>query len=205
MLSITLKLKKMIKIIGFAIMLCSSVLAYAQHDMKNMPGSPPVPKEGDTVKSMTPDMFFEAVNLTPGKTVRYDLYVRDTMVNFTGKSKHAIAVNGSIPMPTLYFTEGDTAEIYLHNQLKNESTSFHWHGVFLPNQFDGVPNLTTAPIPAGTTHLYKFAIVQNGTYWYHSHTMLQEQSGMYGALVFKKRDVPSLLERAEGEAEYTVV
>jgi CopA family copper-resistance protein len=143
--------------------------------------------------------------MTPGKTIRYDLYVRDTIVNFTGKNKHAIAVNGSIPMPTLTFTEGDTAEIYLHNELKTE-TSFHWHGVFLPNLFDGVPNLTTAPIPSGATHLYKFAIVQNGTYWYHSHTMLQEQSGMYGALVFKKREsAPSLSERAGSEAEYTLV
>ena len=200
----------MIKIIPFAILLCSSAFAYAQHDMKDMPAHPSdrnmsISKINDTTKLSPSDKSFEKVNSTPGKTVRYDLYVRDTIVNFTGKNKHAIAVNGSIPMPTLYFTEGDTAEIYLHNQLKNESTSFHWHGVFLPNQFDGVPNLTTAPILPGTTHLYKFAIVQNGTYWYHSHTMFQEQSGMYGALVFKKREVPSLLERAEGEVEYTVV
>jgi CopA family copper-resistance protein len=139
----------------------------------------------------------EKVNLSPGKTVRYDLFVTDTMVDFTGKAKHAIAVNGGIPMPTLTFTEGDTAEIYLHNMLKME-TSLHWHGVFLPNQFDGVPYLTTAPIPPGTTHLYKFAIVQNGTYWYHSHTKLQEQSGMYGALIFKKRD-------AEPMKEYTLI
>ncbi len=122
------------------------------------------------------------------KTVRYDLYVTDTLVNLTGKTKHAIAVNGSIPMPTLYFTEGDTAEIYLHNRLKTE-TSFHWHGVFLPNRFDGVPNLTTAPIPAGTTHLYKFPIKQHGTHWYHSHTGFQEQAGMYGALILKKREI----------------
>ena len=63
------------------------------------------------------------------KTVRYDLYVRDTLVNFSGKEKRAIAVNGQIPMPTLTFTEGDTAEIYVHNQLK-ESTSLHWHGLY---------------------------------------------------------------------------
>ncbi|MEO6682075.1 MAG: multicopper oxidase domain-containing protein [Ginsengibacter sp.] len=172
-----------------------------KHDMSvdmHMQAQPSVPKEGDTALLPISDNTLETVNLSPGKTVRYDLYVRDTMVNFTGKNKRAIAVNGSIPMPTLYFTEGDTAEIYLHNQLKNESTSFHWHGVFLPNQFDGVPYLTTAPIPAGTTHLYKFAIVQNGTYWYHSHTMLQEQSGMYGALVFKKREEVPI-------KEYTIV
>ena len=79
-----------------------------------------------------------------GKTIRYDLYVTDTVVNFTGKKKHAYAINGSLPAPTLTFTEGDTAEIYLHNQLKSEETSLHWHGVILPNQFDGVPYLTTA-------------------------------------------------------------
>jgi FtsP/CotA-like multicopper oxidase with cupredoxin domain len=63
--------------------------------------------------------------------VRYDLYVRDTIVNYSGKEKRAIAVNGQIPMPTLTFTEGDIAEIYVHNELK-ESTSLHWHGLFLP-------------------------------------------------------------------------
>jgi CopA family copper-resistance protein len=128
------------------------------------------------------------VNMTAGRTVRYDLYVTDTMINFTGKRKHGIAINGSIPGPVLSFTEGDTAEIYLHNQLSKEETSLHWHGVILPNQFDGVPYLTTARIGHGETHLYKFRIVQNGTYWYHSHSMLQEQSGMYGALVFNKRE-----------------
>ena len=124
------------------------------------------------------------INILPGKTVRYDLVVKDSMVNFTGKVKRAIAINGSIPAPELIFTEGDTAEIYLHNQL-NEETSLHWHGVILPNQADGVPFLTTARIAPGATHLYKFRVVQNGTYWYHSHSSLQEQSGMYGALIFK--------------------
>lgn len=123
----------------------------------------------------------------PGKTIRYDLYVTDTMVHFTGKHRHALAVNGSIPAPPLIFTEGDTAEIYLHNRL-NTSTSIHWHGVILPNEQDGVPFLTTSVIPGGTTHLYKFKIVQNGTYWYHSHTGLQQQIGTYGALIFKKRE-----------------
>lgn len=120
------------------------------------------------------------------QTVRYDLYIRDTMVNFTGKPKRAIAVNGQIPMPTLTFTEGDTAEIYVHNELK-ETTSLHWHGLFLPNKEDGVPNLTQMPIEPNTTHLYKFPIVQHGTHWYHSHSGLQEQIGMYGAFVMEKR------------------
>jgi CopA family copper-resistance protein len=120
------------------------------------------------------------------KTVRYDLYVRDTTVSFTGKERHAYSVNGSIPMPELHFTEGDTAEIWIHNELNTE-TSIHWHGLILPNEQDGVPYLTTAPIKAKTTHLYKFPLVQNGTYWYHSHTGLQEQGGMYGAFIIHKR------------------
>ncbi|HQS04070.1 MAG: copper oxidase [Chitinophagaceae bacterium BSSC1] len=126
-------------------------------------------------------------NNTPPRTVRYDLYIADTLVNFSGKLKRAIAVNGQIPMPTLTFTEGDTAEIYVHNEL-NEETSLHWHGLFLPNQYDGVPNLTQMPIKPHTTHLYKFPIIQNGTHWYHSHTDLQEQIGMYGMFIMNKRE-----------------
>lgn len=121
------------------------------------------------------------------KTIRYDLYVGDTMVHYSGKMKHALAINGAIPGPTLHFTEGDTAEIYVHNTL-NEETSIHWHGLILPNQEDGVPYLTTQPIKAGQTHKFRFPIVQHGTYWYHSHTMFQEQSGMYGSIVFHQRD-----------------
>ncbi|MEO5777542.1 MAG: multicopper oxidase domain-containing protein [Flavobacterium sp.] len=123
----------------------------------------------------------------PSKTVRYDLYVRDTIVTFGNKPKRAIAVNGQIPMPTLTFTEGDIAEIYVHNEL-DEDTSLHWHGLFLPNQYDGVPNLTQMPIKPHTTHLYKFPIIQNGTHWYHSHTGLQEQIGMYGAFIMNKKN-----------------
>ena len=109
------------------------------------------------------------------------------MVNFTGKEKRAIAVNGQIPMPTLTFTEGDIAEIYVHNEMK-EGTSLHWHGLFLPNKEDGVPYLTQMPIAPHTTHKYSFPIVQNGTHWYHSHSGLQEQIGMYGALILKKKE-----------------
>ena len=127
-----------------------------------------------------------AQNILAQKIVHYDLYVRDTIVNFTGKQKHAIAVNGQIPMPTLTFTEGDTAEIYVHNEL-DESTSLHWHGLFLPNKEDGVPNLTQMPIKPGTTHIYRFPIIQHGTHWYHSHSGLQEQIGMYGSFVMNKR------------------
>ena len=88
-------------------------------------------------------------------------------------------------MPTLTFTEGDTAEIMVHNLLK-ENTSLHWHGVQLPNKEDGVPFLTQMPIKPNETHTYRFPVEQNGTYWYHSHSGFQEQIGMYGSLVFLK-------------------
>lgn len=127
-----------------------------------------------------------STTLVAQKTVRYDLYVRDTVVTIGNKPKRAIAVNGQIPMPTLTFTEGDTAEIYVHNELK-ESTSLHWHGLLLPNKEDGVPYLTQMPIKPNTTHLYKFPIIQHGTHWYHSHSGLQEQIGMYGSFIMNKR------------------
>ena len=134
------------------------------------------------------------VNSTPPRTVRYDLYIADTTVTFGKKSKRAIAVNSQIPMPTLTFTEGDTAEIYVHNNL-DEETSLHWHGLILPNQYDGVPNLTQMPIKPHSTHLYIFPIIQHGTHWYHSHTGLQEQIGMYGMFIMNKRkewDIPTI-------------
>ncbi|QEM06131.1 multicopper oxidase domain-containing protein [Mucilaginibacter rubeus] len=132
--------------------------------------------------------------VSPPHTVRYDLYVRDTTVMLGKKPKRAIAVNGQIPMPTLTFTEGDTAEIWVHNEL-NEETSLHWHGLFLPNKMDGVPYITQMPIKPHTKYLYKFPIVQHGTHWYHSHSGLQEQIGMYGAFIMKKRqewNIPSI-------------
>ncbi len=128
-----------------------------------------------------------SASISAQKVVRYDLFVKDTIVNFTGKDKRAIAANGQIPMPTLTFTEGDTAEIHVHNLLK-ESTSMHWHGLYLPNKEDGVPYLTQMPIEPNTKHVYRFPIIQNGTHWYHSHTGLQEQIGMYGSMILKKRE-----------------
>lgn len=153
-------------------------------DMKGMDMPMAKPAADMPVVSGDKTVKFES---PPPKTVRYDLYVKDTTVNYSGKAKRAIAINGSLPAPTLYFTEGDTAEIYVHNTL-NEETIIHWHGVILPNQYDGVPFLTTQPIQPGKTHLFKFPVVQHGTHFYHSHSGLQEQSGMYGALIFYKRN-----------------
>ena len=131
-------------------------------------------------------VLFLSNSIFAQKVVHYDLYVKDTIINFSGKEKRAIAVNGQIPMPTLTFTEGDIAEIVVHNQLK-ESTSLHWHGLYLPNKEDGVPYLTQMPIKPNETFTYRFPIVQSGTHWYHSHSGLQEQIGMYGSLILKKK------------------
>ncbi|HVU55427.1 MAG TPA: multicopper oxidase domain-containing protein [Puia sp.] len=128
----------------------------------------------------------------PGHVV-YHLYITDTTVNYTGKKVDAIAINGTIPGPVLYFTEGDTAEIHIHNEMMME-TSVHWHGLIIPNRFDGVSYLTTPPILPMQTYVATFPIVQNGTYWYHSHTMLQEQSGEYGAFIIRKKGADSLKE-----------
>ena len=160
-------------------------------DMGNMPMN--TTEEMDKAKANL-GKIKTVVNNTPPRTVHYDLYITDTLVTFGKKKKRAIAVNGQIPMPTLTFTEGDTAEIVVHNQL-NEETALHWHGLFLPNKEDGVPYLTQMPIKPHSTYTYRFPIVQNGTHWYHSHSGLQEQIGMYGAFIMLKRkewDIPTM-------------
>ena len=178
------------KIIEFMLLpfllISGNIFAQHEHHQMQMPVEKPTKKDVQLPQN-------KAVISKP-KVVHYDLYVRDTMVNFGNKTKRAIAVNGQIPMPTLTFTEGDTAEIYVHNEL-NEETSLHWHGLILPNQYDGVPNLTQMPIKPHTTHIYRFPIVQHGTHWYHSHTGLQEQIGMYGSMILNKRqelDIPTI-------------
>jgi CopA family copper-resistance protein len=98
-----------------------------------------------------------------------------------------MTVNGGIPGPTLTFQEGGFAVIYVKNEMDVE-TSVHWHGILLPNFYDGVPYLNTPPIMPGETQKYEFPLIQSGTYWYHSHTMLQEQSGVYGSIVIEPKE-----------------
>jgi len=117
----------------------------------------------------------------------YKLTINQEKVNKAGKEVMGMTVNGGIPGPTLEFTEGEYAVIYVENKMDVE-TSIHWHGMLLPNFFDGVPYLTTPPIKPGTTFKYEFEIKQNGTYWYHSHTMLQEQSGVFGSLLIHPKE-----------------
>lgn len=139
-----------------------------------------------SIKHHMPGPPHEPFRIVKGHTIIYHLYIADTLVDYTGRQRHAIAVNGQLPGPTLEFTEGDTAEIYIHNQMMME-TSIHWHGLIVPNRYDGVSYLTAPPIKPMETYIAKFPIVQNGTYWYHSHTMLQEQIGLYGPLIIHKK------------------
>lgn len=115
-------------------------------------------------------------------TVDYDLTIARQQVDITGRTVAAMTINGGIPGPVLRFTEGDLARIRVHNDL-DVDTSIHWHGVLVPPGMDGVPLVSFAPIAPGATFTYQFPIRQSGTYWYHSHTRLQEQRGVYGAIV----------------------
>lgn len=153
-----------------------------------------------------PFLCFLMAQFSPSlaKKVEYDLYVWNAPVNFTGVTRPAMTINGSIPGPTLHFTEGDTAVIRVHNMMDTE-TSFHWHGLLVPNDQDGVPYLTSAPVKPHTTHTYTFPIIQNGTYWYHSHSGLQEQSGLYGAFVIRKRPGDPARRMEDALPEYTLV
>ncbi|HRP96232.1 MAG TPA: copper resistance system multicopper oxidase [Rhodocyclaceae bacterium] len=119
----------------------------------------------------------------------FDLVIDSGPVNFTGAVQTATMINGSIPAPTLRWKEGETVTIRVTNRLA-EPTSIHWHGIILPFAMDGVPGISFPGIPPGETFTYRFKVEQSGTYWYHSHSGMQEQTGMYGAIV---------VEPAEGE------
>lgn len=114
--------------------------------------------------------------------VEYDLEINYKTINISGRNAKAMSINNSIPGPTLRFREGDIAHIRIKNFMDME-TSVHWHGLLLPNRQDGVPYVTNPPIEPGKTSVYEFPIKQSGTYWYHSHTSLQEQRGIYGSIV----------------------
>jgi CopA family copper-resistance protein len=138
------------------------------------------------------------VGVLPAATVEYDLTIAWQDVNITGQTVKAMTVNGQIPGPTLRFTEGDHAVIRVHNEMDVE-TSIHWHGILLPNRMDGVPFVTYPPIAPGTTFRYEFTLRQSGTYWYHSHTKLQEQRGVIGSLAIAPKE-PGEFDRLRDEA-----
>jgi CopA family copper-resistance protein len=119
---------------------------------------------------------------------RFDLSIGETLVNYTGKTRPAITINGSVPGPILRWKEGTRVQLRVRNDLPRgsihgDSTSIHWHGILLPANMDGVPGLSFNGINRGESYLYEFDVRQGGTYWYHSHSGFQEQGGMYGALI----------------------
>lgn len=123
-----------------------------------------------------------------GRNIKeYNLTIEENEITLAGVTANGMTINGGIPGPTLEFNEGDLAIINVTNKM-DEETSVHWHGLILPNFYDGVPYLTTPPIEPGETFQYRIPINQSGTYWYHSHTMLQEQKGVYGSIVIQPKE-----------------
>jgi CopA family copper-resistance protein len=118
---------------------------------------------------------------------QFDLNIGYQRVNFTGKERMATAVNGSVPSPILRWREGDHVTLRVTNNLAHDS-SIHWHGIILPSNMDGVPGLSFDGIKPGETYEYQFDVNQSGTFWYHSHSRFQEQTGMYGAIVIDPKE-----------------
>jgi CopA family copper-resistance protein len=140
----------------------------------------------------SPSLLREARAAEPGRAVpelrgtEFHLEVAELPVNYTGAPRLGVAINGSIPAPTLRWREGEEVTIRVTNRMR-EDTSIHWHGIILPYQMDGVPGISFAGIPPGATFTYRFKVEQSGTYWYHSHSNMQEAVGMYGAIIVEPR------------------
>jgi CopA family copper-resistance protein len=130
----------------------------------------------------------------------FHLEVAETPVNYTGVMRPATTVNGSLPGPILRWKEGTTVTLRVTNRLSGP-TSIHWHGILLPFQMDGVPGIAFDGIAPGETFVYRFEVRQSGTYWYHSHTRFQEQTGLFGPLVIE----PAGPERYPADRDYVVM
>jgi FtsP/CotA-like multicopper oxidase with cupredoxin domain len=131
---------------------------------------------------------------------QFDLQIGETPVNFTGKSRLGTVVNGQIPAPLLRWREGDTITLRVANRLAMRS-SIHWHGMIVPADMDGVPGISFEGIPSGGSYVYRFKVNQHGTYWYHSHSRFQEQTGLYGPIVIEPRGG----ERQHADREHVVL
>jgi len=129
----------------------------------------------------------------------FDLTISETTVNITGTPAVATLVNGSLPAPTLVWHEGDEITLRVTNKLTVDS-SIHWHGIVVPTNMDGVPGLSYDGIKPGETYVYKFTVKQNGTYWYHSHSAYQEQTGLIGAIVI----LPKKQEPVHSDHDYVI-
>ena len=130
----------------------------------------------------------------------FDLAIAHTPIRIDGKAGHAITVNGTVPGPLLRWREGDEITLNVTNHLREDS-SIHWHGILLPFQMDGVPGVSFPGIRPGETFSYRFRVRQSGTYWYHSHSGLQEQSGHYGPIIID----PAGMDPVPYDREYVIV
>nr|WP_314370317.1 copper resistance system multicopper oxidase [uncultured Acinetobacter sp.] len=136
----------------------------------------------------------------------YHLNINQGMVNVTGKPVKRITVNGKFIAPLLEFEEGDEAVIHVHNQLKDQDTSLHWHGLLLPGLMDGVPGFNGfKSIKPNGSFEYRFKVRQNGTYWYHAHSKGQEQDGLYGPLVIYPKGKQPIAAHEKAERDYVVM
>lgn len=130
----------------------------------------------------------------------FDLTIANTLVNISGTERIATTINGTVPGPTLRWQEGDIVTLRVKNLL-TEETSIHWHGIILPYQMDGAPQISFDGIAPGKTFTYRFKVQQSGTYWYHSHSEMQEQTGLYGAIVIE----PAKPEAIQSDRDYVVL
>ncbi|MFL1541614.1 copper resistance system multicopper oxidase [Acinetobacter baumannii] len=136
----------------------------------------------------------------------YHLNINEQQVNVTGKPLKRITVNGKFTAPLLEFEEGDEAVIRVHNQLKNQDTSLHWHGLLLPGLMDGVPGFNNFKgIAPNGDFVYRFKVKQNGTYWYHAHSKGQEQDGLYGPLVIYPKGKIPVVAHEKTDRDYVVM
>lgn len=135
-----------------------------------------------------------------GSRSRYDLTIGPTPISVAGRTAPALGINGSVPGPLLRFREGDSVTLNVKNTL-DESSSLHWHGLLLPTDMDGVPGVSFDGIGPQQTYRYAFDVRQNGTYWYHSHSGLQEQSGVYGPIIID----PAEPDPVQYDREYIVL
>ncbi len=136
----------------------------------------------------------------PSFAAEYDLVVAEQSINVTGQPRTATTINGSVPGPTLRWREGEDVTLRVTNRL-DEPTSIHWHGIILPAGMDGVPGISFAGIAPGATFTYHFTVKQSGTYWYHSHSEMQEQAGMYAPIVIE----PARPEAHRFDRDYVVM
>jgi FtsP/CotA-like multicopper oxidase with cupredoxin domain len=153
---------------------------------------------------LTPLRSFAREAIVPDRAVltgpEFDLTLGEITVNYTGRNRSATAVNGQVAGPLLRMRQGDTMTIRVTNRLPVRS-SIHWHGLIVPADMDGVPGVSFAGIDPGSTFVYRFTVNQAGTYWYHSHSRFQEQTGLYGPIVVEPREG----ERHGSDREHVVL